>query len=205
MKKVLVGLLLILSLISFSEIYSIKIDDTPLGTAVLREITDEVYQVVTTIDYGVFYTIESTTTYDGPYFKDYIATFSVDGTTTGRIIGSYDGEVANFTFESQVSSNTISLNKQNLVILDNNFMLSHFLKIIEYPSPIFEIVIPQLLFNPSKTEYAVGEAILNKKGDTFVISFENEKILITVKDNKIYKIEYPDSSITVELVENEDF
>lgn len=205
MKRTLLFLFLLISVFSFSGVYSIMMNETLLGTSVIHEISTDVYEVVTTVDFGKIFVIDSTTTFEGPYFKEYIATFSVDGTLTGQLNASYDGKVANFIFESQAGSNTVSLNKKNLVILDNNFILSHFIKIIEYPSPTFEMVVPQLLFNPSKTEYAVGEASLKKIGDTFEITFQEEKILITVKNGKIYKIEYPDSSITLELIESENF
>jgi len=205
MKKTLLLLFLVISVFGFSNVYSIMMGETCLGTSVLNEISTDVYQVVTTIDYGTTFVIDSTTTFEGPYFKDYVATFSVDGTYTGELIGNYDGNVANFIFESQTGSSTVSLNKKKLIILDNNFILSHFIKIIEYPSPTFEVVIPQLLFNPAKTEYAVGKASLKKTGDTFEITYQGEKILITVKEGKIYKVEYPESSITLELVESENF
>ncbi|MDK2885524.1 MAG: hypothetical protein PWP54_82 [Thermosipho sp. (in: thermotogales)] len=205
MKRILLVFLILFSIFSFAnDVYSIKMGETSLGTSVLLEISSDIYKVITTIEYGTEFVVESTTTFEGPYFKDYVVSFSVDGTLTGEITGNYDGKVANFVFESQVGSNTVSINRQKLVILDNNFILSHFLKIIEYPAPTFELVIPQLLFNPSKTEYAVGKASLKKDGDIFEISYQEEKILITFKNGKILKIEYPSSSIIVELVDSEN-
>ncbi|MBO8160938.1 MAG: hypothetical protein H0Z24_04825 [Thermosipho sp. (in: Bacteria)] len=205
MRKLVFFILIFLAIVSFSAVYSIKINDTPIGTTVLNEVTEDVYNVVTTIEYGAVYTIESTTTYDGEYFKNYVVSFSVDGSFTSMITGKYDGNTAKFVFETSYSSNTINISRKNLVILDNNFILSHFIKIIEYPSPLFEMVIPQLLFNPSKTEYAVGEASLKKINNRFEIEYQNEKIYITVEGNRINKIEYPTSSIVVELVDSENF
>ncbi|MBT1248484.1 MULTISPECIES: hypothetical protein [unclassified Thermosipho (in: thermotogales)] len=199
MRKFLLFAFLMFSLFSFSEMYSIKIGETLLGTSVLNEKGD-VYTTKTIIDYGMLYTIDSTTVFVDNLFKDYIVTFTVDGSYTGRIIGKYDGKVAKFIFETLQSSYTYTLNKENLFIMDNNFVLSHLKRILDFPSPYFNVVIPQLLFNPSKTEYAVENVSLKKKGEIFELNFRDESIKITYHMGNITRIEYP-GHVVVELID----
>ncbi|ABR30112.1 hypothetical protein SU69_01265 [Thermosipho melanesiensis] len=199
MKKLLVIFIVLFSIFTFAEIYSIKIGDTLLGTSVLFE-NNNIFTTKTEIDYGVLYTIDSTTVFNENLFENYTVSFTVDGSYTGQIVGNYDGKVANFVFETLQSSYTYSLNSRDLIILDNNFVLSHLKRLLEFPAPYFKVVVPQLLFNPSKTGYAVGEATLKKKGDTFELVFRNERIRIKYKEGKILEIEYP-GYVTVELID----
>ncbi|QTA37112.1 hypothetical protein JYK00_04985 [Thermosipho ferrireducens] len=199
MKKILVLLIvsiLFLTLVN-AETYTIRIGDTILGTSIVNKISPESYHVTTTIDYGIVYTVESTTTYNGEFFKNYLVTFTVDGTVTAKISGQYDGTEALFVFETPQSSKTFKLTKKNLIILDNNFMIPHYEKLLETPSPIFEIVIPQALFNPGKTKDAVGIATLKKLDDSFQLLYKNEKVNIEKDESGIVKMEFP-GFVTVE-------
>ena len=201
MKKTLAVAFLIISLIVFSEVYTIKIGETQLGTSVFLKIDENTYRTITTIDYGMIYTIDSTTTYNGAWFKNYTATFTIDGSFTGIINGINNNNKISFVFETLTSSLTYDLSNGKFVVFDNNFVLSHIQRLLEYPMPYFKIVIPQLLFNPSKTEYAIGDATLKKVDrNTFEITYRNEKIRVNFENGKIMSLEYP-GYVKVELKE----
>lgn len=201
MRRLSVFLILSIFILSFSSVYNIKIGETSFGTSVLIKVDPQTYRSISTIDYGVVYTVDATTVYDGLWFKNYVASFTVDGTFTGILKAENSGNEINFVYETRYGSKTsYKLSGGKFVILDNNFILAHIERLLEYPIPYFKLVVPQLIFNPSKTEFATGQASLKKNGEIFEIKFQDESIKIKYENGKIISLEYP-GFVKVELKE----
>ncbi len=198
-----VTLLLAISTTTLGVEYIARIDNMELGR-IQVEYTKNGWISVSEIQYGEKYTIETRTTY-GPdgFFQVYEATFKTNGELVAKILGVNKAGKTTITLYAYYdpkapSVKTFTFTEPNIVLLDNNFIIPHFEMILRMPQPRFQILIPQALFNPSKTDKASGIAMLKRLSDrSYVLSYEGTEIKITTDEKGIVRMEY-NNGIVVE-------
>ncbi|AFG34636.1 hypothetical protein Ferpe_0498 [Fervidobacterium pennivorans DSM 9078] len=213
MKKRIVGLiyagmlLLVISATTFGVEYIARIDNMELGR-IRVEYTKNGWISVSEIQYGEKYTIETRTAY-GPngFFQVYEATFKTNGELVAKILGVNKAGKTTITLYAYYdpkapSVKTFTFTEPNIVLLDNNFIIPHFEMILRMPQPRFQILIPQALFNPSKTDKASGIAMLKRLSDrSYVLSYEGTEIKITTDEKGIVRMEYNNGIVVERLAE----
>jgi hypothetical protein len=198
-------LLLAISTTTLGIEYIARIDNMELGR-IQVEYTKNGWISVSEIQYGEKYTIETRTAY-GPdgFFQVYEATFKTNGELVAKILGVNKAGKTTITLYAYYdpkapSVKTFTFTEPNIVLLDNNFIIPHFEMILRMPQPRFQILIPQALFNPSKTDKASGIAMLKRLSDrSYVLSYEGTEIKITTDEKGIVRMEY-NNGIVVERV-----
>lgn len=198
-------LLLAISTTTLGVEYIARIDNMELGR-IQVEYTKNGWISVSEIQYGEKYTIETRTAY-GPngFFQVYEATFKTNGELVAKILGVNKACKTTITLYAYYdpkapSVKTFTFTEPNIVLLDNNFIIPHFEMILRMPQPRFQILIPQALFNPSKTDKASGIAMLKRLSDrSYVLSYEGTEIKITTDEKGIVRMEY-NNGIVVERV-----
>uniref|UniRef100_A0A7C4S011 Uncharacterized protein n=1 Tax=Fervidobacterium pennivorans TaxID=93466 RepID=A0A7C4S011_FERPE len=198
-------LLLAISTTTLGVEYIARIDNMELG-CIQVEYTKNGWISVSEIQYGEKYTIETRTAY-GPngFFQVYEATFKTNGELVAKILGVNKAGKTTITLYAYYdpkapSVKTFTFTEPNIVLLDNNFIIPHFEMILRMPQPRFQILIPQALFNPSKTDKASGIAMLKRLSDrSYVLSYEGTEIKITTDEKGIVRMEY-NNGIVVERV-----
>jgi len=198
-------LLLAISTTTLGVEYIARIDNMELGR-IQVEYTKNGWISVSEIQYGEKYTIETRTAY-GPngFFQVYEATFKTNGELVAKILGINKAGKTTITLYAYYdpkapSVKTFTFTEPNIVLLDNNFIIPHFEMILRMPQPRFQILIPQALFNPSKTDKASGIAMLKRLSDrSYVLSYEGTEIKITTDEKGIVRMEY-NNGIVVERV-----
>ncbi|NPU89112.1 MAG: hypothetical protein HPY87_04315 [Fervidobacterium sp.] len=198
-------LLLAISTTTLGVEYIARIDNMELGR-IQVEYTKNGWISVSEIQYGEKYTIE-TRTACGPngFFQVYEATFKTNGELVAKILGVNKAGKTTITLYAYYdpkapSVKTFTFTEPNIVLLDNNFIIPHFEMILRMPQPRFQILIPQALFNPSKTDKASGIAMLKRLSDrSYVLSYEGTEIKITTDEKGIVRMEY-NNGIVVERV-----
>ena len=198
-------LLLAISTTTLGVEYIARIDNMELGR-IQVEYTKNGWISVSEIQYGEKYTIETRTAY-GPngFFQVYEATFKTNGELVAKILGVNKAGKTTITLYAYYdpkapSVKTFTFTEPNIVLLDNNFIIPHFEMILRMPQPRYQILIPQALFNPSKTDKASGIAMLKRLSDrSYVLSYEGTEIKITTDEKGIVRMEY-NNGIVVERV-----
>lgn len=198
-------LLLAISTTTLGVEYIARIDNMELGR-IQVEYTKNGWISVSEIQYGEKYTIETRMAY-GPngFFQVYEATFKTNGELVAKILGVNKAGKTTITLYAYYdpkapSVKTFTFTEPNIVLLDNNFIIPHFEMILRMPQPRFQILIPQALFNPSKTDKALGIAMLKRLSDrSYVLSYEGTEIKITTDEKGIVRMEY-NNGIVVERV-----
>jgi hypothetical protein len=196
-------LLLAISTTTLGVEYIARIDNMELGR-IQVVYTKNGWISVSEIQYGEKYTIETRTAY-GPngFFQVYEATFKTNGELVAKILGVNKAGKITITLYAYYdpkapSVKTFTFTEPNIVLLDNNFIIPHFEMILRMPQPRFQILIPQALFNPSKTDKASGIAMLKRLSDrSYVLSYEGTEIKITTDEKGIVRMEY-NNGIVVE-------
>ncbi|MFN4267540.1 MAG: hypothetical protein ACK4EZ_01760 [Fervidobacterium pennivorans] len=198
-------LLLAISTTTLGVEYIARIDNMELGR-IQVEYTKNGWISVSEIQYGEKYTIETRTAYcPNGFFQVYEATFKTNGELVAKILGVNKAGKTTITLYAYYdpkapSVKTFTFTEPNIVLLDNNFIIPHFEMILRMPQPRFQILIPQALFNPSKTDKASGIAMLKRLSDrSYVLSYEGTEIKITTDEKGIVRMEY-NNGIVVERV-----
>lgn len=206
MKKVKLSLLLILVLTSvFGAEYVVRVDSMILGR-VKTILGKNGWVSVSEIEYGEKYIIETRTVYtaDG-VVAHYEAIFKTRGEVVAKIIGTRRQNTTSVTLyayndSSKPAVKTFAFDNPEIFILDNNFVIPHFEMLLRNPRPVYHILIPQALFDPSKTEKASGTATLRRDSQgRFIFSYEGVEIKITTDRFGIVRMEYS-NGIVVERV-----
>ncbi|MGC8820930.1 MAG: hypothetical protein ACP5KD_06770 [Fervidobacterium sp.] len=208
-KKVGYTLLFLLVLILSAQLmaaeYVVKVDNMKLGTIKVEQ-SKNGWISVSEIEYGEKYTVETRTVYTrSGMFQIYEATFKTNDEIVAKILGTNKSGRTSVTLylyydPKSPSVKTFNFNTPDLVILDNNFIIPHFEMMLRTPKPVMNIIIPQALFDPSKTEKATGIAQLKRLVDgRYSFTYENTQILITADKFGIVKMEYS-NGIVVERV-----
>lgn len=198
-------LLALLSNHAMAAEYVVKVDNMQLGTVKVQE-TKNGWISVSEIEYGEKYVVEARTLCGkNGMFQIYEATFKTNNEVVAKILGTNkNGRVAITLYmyynPKSPSVKTFNFDSPNFVILDNNFIIPHFEMMLRMPQPTMNIIIPQSLFDPSKTEKATGIAQLKRiSKDKYSFSYEGTEITITTDNFGIVKMEYS-NGITVERV-----
>lgn len=181
---------------SLAAEYVVKVDSMTLGR-VTTYVGRNGWISVSEIEYGDKYVVETRTVYgrDG-LFTYYEASFKTGGELVAKIVGQKRLRRVFFTLYTYAdpkkpSSKVFSFDNPDLVILDNNFIIPHFEMMLKFAKPAFQIMIPQALFDPSKTDKASGVANLKRdQQGRFVLTYENVEIRITTDEHGILRMEY---------------
>ncbi|MEJ5257334.1 MAG: hypothetical protein WHS64_03705 [Fervidobacterium sp.] len=210
MRKYILKLFLLLNVLLVTSVffgaeYVARIGEMELGR-IKTQLTKNGWVSVSEIQYGETYLVETRTLYGANgMFQIYEATFKTGGEIVAKILATQKMMKTTITLYAYYdpknpSVKTFSFSEPNLVILDNNFIIPHFEMMLKMPHPKFQILIPQALFNPSKTEKASGIAELKRlEKDIYVLSYEGTDIKIITDKDGIVKMEYS-NGITVERV-----
>jgi len=204
--SILIGLLLTITAVaSFGMEYVVRVDQMELGR-IKTENTKNGWTSVSELEYGDKYTVETRTVYgNSGFFEIYEATFKTGGEIVAKILGTNKQSRISITVymyydPKNPSVKTFTFDNSSMVILDNNFVIPHFEMMLKTPSPVFTILIPQALFDPSKTEKASGNAQLKRTANgKYVLSYEGLDITISTDKLGIVSMEYS-NGITVERV-----
>ncbi|MFN6991939.1 MAG: hypothetical protein ACK4MM_04370 [Fervidobacterium sp.] len=201
---IIVIILLISSLVISAE-YTVRIENMELGK-IKTQYTKNSWSSVSEIQYGEKYVVETRTVYGkNGFFTVYEAVFKTNNEVVAKILGvNKQGKVSitlyAYSDQKNPSVKTFTFNEPNMVVLDNNFVIPHFEMMLKMPHPSMNILIPQALFNPSKTDKATGVAQLKRlPSGKYEFSYEGTVILITTDKFGILKMEYS-NGITVERV-----
>lgn len=201
----LVAIILLISSLAISAEYTIRIENMELGR-VKTQYTKNGWSSVSEIQYGEKYVVETRTVYgQNGFFTVYEAVFKTNNEVVAKILGvNRQGKVSitlyAYSDQKKPSVKTFTFNDPNMVVLDNNFIIPHFEMMLKMPHPSMNILIPQALFNPSKTDKATGVAQLKRlPSGKYEFSYEGTVILITTDKFGIIKMEYS-NGITVERV-----
>ncbi|MGC9771793.1 hypothetical protein SAMN04488510_10852 [Fervidobacterium changbaicum] len=205
-KLLFIGVMILtFSATAFGIEYRARIDNMELGR-IQVEFTKNGWISVSEIQYGEKYTIETRTVYGkNGFFEIYEATFKTNGDLVAKILGVNRAGKTTITLYAYYdpkspSVKTFTFTEQNIVLLDNNFIIPHFEMLLKMPQPQFQILIPQALFNPSKTDKASGVAQLKRLSENvYMLSYEGTDIKITTDKSGIVKMEY-NNGIVVERV-----
>ena len=204
---ILIGVLLaITTVITFGMEYVVRVDQMELGKITTAN-TKNGWTSVSELEYGEKYRVETRTTYGkSGLFEVYEATFVTGDEVVAKILGTNKQNRISITVymyyddPKNPSVKTFTFDNSSMVILDNNFVIPHFEMMLKTPSPVFTILIPQALFDPSKTEKASGNAQLKRAANgKYVLSYEGVDITISTDKLGIVSMEYS-NGITVERV-----
>lgn len=209
MKKIMNALVIVMAVLVatavFSAEYAVRIGDMELGR-VRTEYNKNGWRSVSEIQYGEKYVVETRTTYGkNGFFSVYEAVFKTNNEIVAKILGiNKNGRVLVTLYAYSDAKNpsvkSFTFNNASIVVLDNNFVIPHFEMMLRVPHPSMNILIPQALFNPSKTDKAVGVAQLRRlPSGKYEFSYEGTVILITTDKFGISKMEYS-NGIVVERV-----
>lgn len=189
----------------FSAEYVVRVDNMELGR-VKTQLTKNGWVSVSEIQYGEKYVVETRTVYGkSGRFDVYEAVFKTNNEVVAKILGVNKMGRTSITLYAYYdpkspSVKTFNFNTPDLVILDNNFIIPHFEMLLKTPQPVMNIIIPQALFNPSKTEKATGVAEMKRLSEgKYSLSYEGTVITITTDNFGIVKMEYS-NGIVVERV-----
>ncbi|MFN3691717.1 MAG: hypothetical protein ACK4R7_02385 [Fervidobacterium sp.] len=201
----LVAIILLISSLAISAEYTVRIENMELGK-VKTQYTKNGWSSVSEIQYGEKYVVETRTVYGkNGFFTVYEAVFKTNNEVVAKILGvNRQGKVSialyAYSDQKNPSVKIFTFNDPNMVVLDNNFIIPHFEMMLKMPHPSINILIPQALFNPSKTDKATGVAQLKRlSSGKYEFSYEGTVILITTDKFGILKMEYS-NGITVERV-----
>ncbi|MEN3042681.1 MAG: hypothetical protein ABDH59_05200 [Fervidobacterium sp.] len=189
----------------FPAEYVVKVDNMELGR-VRTQWTKNGWICISEIQYGEKYVVETRTLYGkSGRFDMYEAIFKTNNEIVAKILGVNKMGRTSITLYAYYdpkspSVKTFNFNTSDLVLLDNNFIIPHFEMMLKMPQPVMNIIIPQALFNPSKTEKATGVAEMKRLPDgKYTLSYEGTVITITSDNFGIVKMEYS-NGIVVERV-----
>ncbi|MCX7653406.1 MAG: hypothetical protein N2Z58_01815 [Fervidobacterium sp.] len=201
----IVFIMIITTTCLFPAEYVVKIDNMELGR-VRTQWTKNGWICISEIQYGEKYVVETRTLYGkGGRFDMYEAIFKTNNEIVAKILGVNKMGKTSITLYAYYdpkspSVKTFNFNTSDLVLLDNNFIIPHFEMMLRVPQPVMNIIIPQALFNPSKTEKATGVAEMKRLPDgKYTLSYEGTVITITSDNFGIVKMEYS-NGIIVERV-----
>lgn len=201
----IVFIMIITTTCLFPAEYVVKIDNMELGR-VRTQWTKNGWICISEIQYGEKYVVETRTLYGkGGRFDMYEAIFKTNNEIVAKILGVNKMGKTSITLYAYYdpkspSVKTFNFNTSDLVLLDNNFIIPHFEMMLKVPQPVMNIIIPQALFNPSKTEKATGVAEMKRLPDgRYTLSYEGTVITITSDNFGIVKMEYS-NGIIVERV-----
>ncbi len=180
----------------FGAEYVVKVNDTVLGKILVTQ-EKGIWKSVSEIYYGVMYVVDTRTTYknDGTLLS-YEAIFKTDDQIVAKILGTNrNGKIVMTLYAYSDPKNTMvktfTFSNPNLLVLDNNFVIPHFEMMLRFPRPVFDILIPQALFDPSKTEKATGQGSFRRiKSGVFQFSYEGITIDIETDESGIIKMIY---------------
>jgi len=204
--SILVGVFLVFTvLITFGAEYIVRVDQMELGK-IKSENTKNGWVSISNLEYGEKYTVETRTVYGKTgYFEQYEAIFKTNDEIVAKILGTNKQNRVSIILymyydPKNPSVKTFTFDNTEMVILDNNFVIPHFEMMLKTPSPVFTILIPQALFDPSKTEKASGTAQLKRTADgRYILTYEGLQITIVTDKSGIVTMEYS-NGITVERV-----
>ncbi len=187
----------------FGAEYVVKVNDTVLGKIVVTQ-EKGIWKSFSEIYYGVTYIVDTRTTYknDGTLLS-YEAVFKTDDEIVAKILGTNrNGKIVMTLYAYSDPKNTMvktfTFNNSNLLVLDNNFVIPHFEMMLKFPRPSFDILIPQALFDPSKTEKATGQGTFKRlRQGLFQFSYEGVTIDIESDDHGITKMTYSNGIIVI--------
>ncbi|WP_241498734.1 hypothetical protein [Fervidobacterium thailandense] len=199
-------LMLILFLANvFGAEYIVRVDSMVLGR-VRTSFGKNGWVSVSELEYGEKYIVETRTVYAASgVLAHYEAIFRTRGEVVAKIVGTRRQGTTNVTLyayndSSRPAVKTFAFDNPEIFIVDNNFVIPHFEMLLKNPRPVYQILIPQALFDPSKTEKASGTATLKRDNQgRFIFSYEGVEIRITVDKDGIVRMEYS-NGIVVERV-----
>lgn len=207
MKKLKLSLLVLMLVLTsvFGAEYVVRVDSMILGR-VKTILGKNGWVSVSEIEYGEKYIVETRTVYtaDG-VLAHYEAIFRTHGEVVAKIISTRKQNTTNVTLyayndSSKPAVKTFAFDNPEIFILDKNFVIPHFEMLLRNPRPVYHILIPQALFDPSKTAKASGTATLKRdRQGRFIFSYEGIEIKITVDRFGIVRMEYS-NGIVVERV-----
>ncbi len=146
----------------------------------------------------------SETKYDDSWtFQEYSLEIFVDNQKQGTLVSTYNGKKVTNQFNG---INLKNYNVENVIILDNNFILDHIFALYykNLPEGKYSAFVPQLSLNQTTWNNAILDVEIEYKDpQNLVILFSGLAQNVAFQDGKITKVEIPSQSIEVTMHKKE--